>query len=152
MAKRKKQLPAAPISKSELEILKVLWSHGSGTVRELNRVLGEQGIDWAYTTVLTLLQRMEAKGYVSSEKGQTAYVFRAALSREKLLRLRLWELADEFAGGTATPLVQALVDGHRFTAEEIESFRRLLDEMAQQGKGARKQKTTRPRKRRSGDD
>ena len=61
-----------------------------------------------------------------------AHIYRAAVTRDKLLRTRLRELADRFTGGAATPLVQALVDGHRFTRDEIEQFRELLDQIEAQ--------------------
>jgi predicted transcriptional regulator len=117
------------ISETELEILKVLWEHGPGTVRALNALLRQQGRRWAYTTVLTLLQRLESKGYVSSDKSGVAHVFRSAVTRDKLLRQRLKDLANQLCEGTATPLVLALVEGQRFTVEEIDRFRRLLDQL-----------------------
>ena len=91
-----------------------------------------------YTTVLTLLQRLQSKGYVTSEKAGVALVFQPLVSREKLLRHRLWELADQLAGGTATPLVHALVEGHQFSEEEIEDFRRMLDELESQKRQPKK--------------
>ncbi len=118
-----------PISETELDVLKVLWEHGPATVRQVNAVLRRRGRRYAYTTVLTLLQRLEAKGHARSDKGGVAHVFSAAVSRDGLLRRRLNELADELCGGTATPLVQALVEGHRFSPEEIEQLRRLLDQL-----------------------
>jgi len=118
-----------PLSETELEVLKALWERGPGTVRELNELLAERGRRWAYTTVLTLLARLEAKGYVASDKSCLAHVFRPIVSRDKLLRQRLANLADDLCGGTATPLVQALVSGRRFSAGEIEEFRQLLDRL-----------------------
>jgi BlaI family transcriptional regulator, penicillinase repressor len=118
-----------PISETELEILKVLWENGPATVRELNGVLHGHGRRWAYTTVLTLLGRLEAKGYVASDKTGVAHVFRASVSRDRLLRFRLKDLANQLCAGTPGPLVQALVEGHRFSAAEIEQFRRLLDQL-----------------------
>ena len=117
------------LSDAELEVLKVLWAGGPATVREINQVLGRQGRSWAYTTVLTLLQRLESKGFASSDKSGIAHVFQAAVTRDKLLRERITHLATELCEGTATPLVRALVEGHRFTAEEIEHFRQLIDRL-----------------------
>jgi BlaI family penicillinase repressor len=116
-----------PLSETELEVLKALWERGTATVRELNELLGERGRRWAYTTVLTLLGRLESKGYVASDKRGLAHVFRPLVSRDKLLRQRLSHLADDLCDGTATPLVQALVAGRRFSPQEIEQFRALLD-------------------------
>ena len=117
-------------------MLKVLWDVGSGTVREVQAILREQGRKWAYTTVQTLLNRLQAKGNAASEKGGPAHIYRAAVTREQLLRRRLGDLADEFCEGTASPLVLALVEGGRFTPAEIEQFRKLLDRL----------ETDRPRK------
>jgi BlaI family penicillinase repressor len=118
-----------PISETELDVLKVLWEHGPATVRQVNAVLRRRGRRYAYTTVLTLLQRLEAKGHVRSDKGGVAHVFSAAVSRDGLLRRRLNELADELCDGTATPLVQALVEGNRLTPDDLEQLRRLLDQL-----------------------
>src|SRR5437016_2369819 len=98
----------APISDTELEVLKVLWDRGPGTVRELDAHLRRQKRRWAYTTVLTLLQRLEAKGYVRSDKRDLAHVFHPAVTRARLLRRRMKDLADELCEGAAAPLVQAL--------------------------------------------
>jgi BlaI family transcriptional regulator, penicillinase repressor len=118
---------------TELEVLKVLWDYGPGTVREINARLQEQGRRLAYTTVLTKLQRLESKGFVVSDKRELAHVFRAAVSRDRLLRRRLKDLANELCDGTATPLVLALVEGHRFKPGELDQLRRLLDDLENKG-------------------
>jgi predicted transcriptional regulator len=124
------------ITNAELEVLKVLWEHGPGTVREIDAVLRARGAARAYNTVLTLLQRLEAKGFVASDKSGLAHVFRAAVSRDRLLRQRLKDLANQLCEGTPAPLVLALVEGHRFTPQEIEQFRQLLDQLeGKKGKG-----------------
>jgi BlaI family penicillinase repressor len=136
--------PSPSISASELDVLKVLWDHGPATVREVKDLLHQGGRRWAYTTVLTLLGRLEAKGCVSSDKTGVAHVFRAALSRDRLLRGRLRELADQLCAGTASPLVHALVEGHRFTPEEIDQFRKLLDELETQQEKPKSKRRKRP--------
>lgn len=117
------------VSETELETLKVLWEHGPGTVREVDAKLRKSGRRWAYTTVLTLLSRLEAKGYVKSDKSGLAHVFHPAVSRDRLVRQRLKDLADDLCEGAATPLVLALVEAHRFSAEDIAQFRRLLGDL-----------------------
>ena len=124
-----------PISEAELDVLKVLWDIGSGTIREVDDALNR---DWAYTTVATLLARLQAKGYVQSKKSGVAYVFSPRVSRDKLLRQRLSSLATELCEGTSTPLVHALVQGRVFSREEIQAFRKLLDELESRPKRARK--------------
>lgn len=120
---------STPISDTEMEVLKALWDHGPGTVRELHALLGQRGNKWAYNTVLTLLQRLEAKEVVRSDKSGLAHVFHARVSRDKLLQQRLKHLAKELCDAEAAPLVLALIEGHRFTSEEIDQFRQLLDQL-----------------------
>jgi BlaI family transcriptional regulator, penicillinase repressor len=124
------------ISETELEVLKEIWDHGRGTVREINTRLRKRGRRWAYTTVLTLLQRLESKGYVASDKSGLAHVFAPAVSRDNLLHQRLNDLANQLCEGAATPLVLALVEGHRYTTQELQQFRHLLDRL--EGKKAHK--------------
>jgi len=107
--------------------------------------LAAGGRQWAYTTVLTLLQRLEAKGYAASEKAGLALVFRAIVSRDGLLRRRLREIAAELTDGAATPLVEALVE-ERFTEDEIAGFRRLLDEVEKRGRKRRRKDRGPPRR------
>jgi predicted transcriptional regulator len=127
------------ISESERDVLKALWDHGPGTVREVVGRLQAAGRDWAYTTVMTLLARLEAKGYVTSDKSGFAHVFQAAASRDDVVQQRLEALADEFCDGEPAPLVLALVQGQRFTADELAEFRRLIDELeGKQPKGKKK--------------
>jgi BlaI family penicillinase repressor len=139
------------VSDAELEVLKALWDLGAATVRQVEALLRRRRRRWAYTTVLTLLSRLRDKGYVASEKperseksdkaergerggaGASALVFRAIVTREQVLREGLSDLADRVCDGTASPLVHALVQGHKFTAEDIAHFRKLLDDL--EGKG-----------------
>jgi predicted transcriptional regulator len=112
------------VSDAELEVLKVLWEHG-----DVEAVLRQNKKRWVYTTVLTLLHRLQAKGYVKSDKRELAHVFSPVVTRERLVRQRLRDVADSLCEGAATPLLLALVEGQRFSSEELEQFRRLLDEL-----------------------
>ena len=119
----------SPPSEQELEALKVLWDEGPGTVRDVAEVLEGRGRRWGYTTVQTYLNRLRAKGHVASEPGPgaLAHVYRAASTRDDLLRDRLRDLADQLCEGAPSPLVLNLVEGHRFSDEEIARFRAVLD-------------------------
>jgi BlaI family transcriptional regulator, penicillinase repressor len=118
------------LSEAEREVLRVLWDHGPRTVREINEVLKHRGRRWAYTTVATLLQRLAVKQYVVSDPSAVPHVYRAVVTRDEMLERRLQEAADELCDGRAAPLVLALVQGNRFSAEELARLRRLLDEAA----------------------
>ena len=118
-----------PVSDAELEVLKVLWTGGPGTVRDVAAALRKQRRRLAYNTVLTLLSRLRDKGYVAADRRDTAYVFRAVVTRDDLLGSSLAALAERVCDGTASPLVLALVRRHRFSAREIADLRKLIDDL-----------------------
>jgi BlaI family transcriptional regulator, penicillinase repressor len=119
----------AGLSEAEREALRALWEHGPGTVRQIMGRLAGWGRQWTYSTVATLLRRMEAKGYTASEAAGGPLVYSATLSREDLLERRLKDAAAELCDGAEAPLVfLALVQGNRFTPEELDRIRRIIDE------------------------
>ena len=123
-------MPPQQASDAELEVLKVLWQGGPGTVREVEVRLRRRRRRWAYNTVLTLLSRLREKGYVASDKSDAAaHLFRATVSRGQLLANGLSDLADRVCDGTASPLVQALVEGGRLSKDDIAQLRKRLDEL-----------------------
>lgn len=115
-------------SETEMEVLKALWETGPSTVREVETELVRRGHRWAYTTIQTLLQRLQTKGMVSANKKSTPHVYAAAVTREGLLVRRLKELALNVCDGMTAPLARAMVSEEHFTREEIAHFRSLLDE------------------------
>ncbi len=116
-----------PPSDGELEVLKTLWGEGPKTVRGVDEALRSRGVRRAYTTVQTLLNRLQAKGHVASESQGGALVYQASSTRDDLLRDRLRDLADQLCEGEPTPLVLTLVETNRFSDAEIARFRALLD-------------------------
>ncbi len=116
------------VSGAELEVLKALWSGGPGTVRDVAARLSTSRQGRAYTTLQTLLNRLQAKGCVTTDKGRLPHVYRASVTREGLVRESLDDLAGRLFEGATTPLVMALISNRKYTAKEIEGFRKLLDE------------------------
>ena len=121
--------PRTTMSDAEREVLKVLWDDGPLAVRDALARLTERGLEWTRSTVITLLQRLERKGYVLSDKSQHAFIFRAAVSREQEMHSRMQDLAGELCDGDAVPLVLAFAERHRFSAEELARFREMIDSL-----------------------
>ena len=141
-----------PISEAELAVLKLLWEQGPSTVRAVHEILRQQNRPWAYTTVLTLMSRLRDKGYVdvSSQRKGTAHVFRPTVSKHKLLKHRLHDLAEQICDGAASPLVHALVDSRQLSVEDIARLRTLLDQLEHEGQQPKD--STKPKRRRRGRD
>jgi len=114
---------------AELGILKVLWDHGPATVREVLTHLHEAGRRVAYTTVQTLLTRLENKGHVRSDKSEFAFVYRARLTRDRVTRSRLKTLVTQLYDGAAAPLVMQLIRHEQFTTKEIDQLHELIERL-----------------------
>src|SRR4051794_14137148 len=121
----------ANVSAAELEVLKVLWRRGPVMARQMEQELKRRHKRWAYTTILTLLSRLRAKGYVTQTKHAVAaaHVFAAATTREQLLGQKLAELTEQVCDGTASPLVQALVNSRQLKREDIAHLKQMLKEL-----------------------
>lgn len=136
MAERRYDLGAA-----ELEVLNVLWDSGPATVRQVMRRLHDGGRRVAYTTVLTFLTRLEQKGFVRSNKSEIAYVYRAAVTRERVRKSRLSELVEGLYDGAAGPLVLQLVRTGKLQREEIAELHRLIEELDTESRSSTRQRT-----------
>ncbi|MBX7259377.1 MAG: BlaI/MecI/CopY family transcriptional regulator [Candidatus Hydrogenedentes bacterium] len=135
----------AQTSQAEFTVLETLWNEGEGIVREIAARLQQRGHAWAYTTVQTLLNRLESKRCVSRDSSGQAHVYRACVSREEVLEQRLTELADQLCDGASSPLVMTLVKNHHFSPQEIAELRNLLDkaEHAEENKTRRETRKNR---------
>jgi predicted transcriptional regulator len=120
------------LSRFELEIMDVLWRIGEASVREIREALSERHRP-AYTTVQTIVQRLEQKGAVRrTRKIGNALMFEPAVTRKTAYRRVFDELLALF-GGSAQPVVAHLVDTGKLTLEDLKA----LEEHAKK-KGARK--------------
>ncbi len=114
---------------AELEVLKALWEEGPCTVRQVLNHLHERGRRVAYTTVMTFLSRLEQKGFVKSDKSDQAYVYRAAVTHQKVTASRLRSLMEQLYDGAAAPMVLQLMREENFTADEIAELQNLIDQL-----------------------
>lgn len=109
----------------EMDVMAVLWRHGSGTVAEVRDRLGE---DLAYTSVLSVLQTLEAKGYVTHEPEGRAYRYLPAVAPERAGESALARIREAIFQGSAEWMFAQLVSDRSLEREELERMRRLLEE------------------------
>jgi len=117
------------LGEAELDVLRALWDGGPGTVREVMQHLPARRRGVAYTTVQTLLNRLETKGYVTSDKSDVAHVFRAKLTRERVRRARMKTLVGQLYDGAAGALALHLVKTQKLSRAEIAELHRLVEEL-----------------------
>jgi BlaI family penicillinase repressor len=120
------ETPQKPTA-SELEILRVLWTRGPSTVREVYEALSAQK-SLGYTTVLKLLQIMTAKGTVRRNEEQRAHVYEACQPAEETKRQLVGDVLHRVFEGSASELMIHALEGRRTSKKELDELRRLLDE------------------------
>src|SRR5687768_9886637 len=110
---------------TELSILRVLWRHGRGSVREIFKRFNEdQGAEAGYTTILKMLQIMTDKGLVERDDSQRPQVYRARLAQEQTQRQLLDDLLNKAFGGSAKELVMQALASKEASEEELAQVER----------------------------
>jgi len=110
----------------EQKVLHRLWDlGGTATVSEVIEGWPDREKP-GYTTVLKVLQNMEAKGLADHERSGRAYRYRSLLAKDKVSRGRLRELLNRFYSGDALRLVNALVEEVDLSPAEAREIRRIL--------------------------
>src|SRR5260370_26593865 len=91
------------VTDAELAVLQVLWDQGPANRRQLTDVLYPRGGPAHYTTVQKLLERLQAKGYVTADRSQVVGNFTVAISRHELISRRRRYVADKLCERSLTP-------------------------------------------------
>lgn len=116
---------APKLSRLELKVLEALWGKGASSVREIQESLPADGRP-AYTTVQTVLYRLEAKNAVRrSKKIGNAHIFEPVISQRAAQRRLIDELLAVF-GGRAQPLIAHLIESGQLTLADIDDARKTL--------------------------
>ena len=109
----------------ELEIMKVIWKLGPATVRKVYEDLLEHR-KIAYTTVMTMMNILETKGFLKKKQGEKAFVYAPSKPERQVLRAMVGEFVDRVFNGAAEPLLVHLVEDERLTAKELDEIRRTI--------------------------
>lgn len=116
---------AIKLTKFELEVMDALWGIGSGSVREIQERLPEKRRP-AYTTVQTIVRRLEDKGAVRrSKKIGNAFIFEPLITRKSAHHRLINELLDSF-GGSARPLMAHLAESGRLSLSDLKELETIL--------------------------
>ena len=114
---------------AELGILRILWSRGPSTVREVATAMGREG---AYTTVLKLLQIMTDKGLVRRDESNRTHVYEAAHSEAQMQQHLVADLLERAFDGSAATLLMRALSIRKTSAKELAEIRKLLKSKGRQ--------------------
>jgi len=112
----------------ELEVMRVVWGLGRGTVRQVHEVLGEQR-QIAYTTVMTMMNILEDKQYLQRSKEGRAYVYEPVQPKSEVIASMVDDFVTKVFDGSARPLVMGLVKDRKLSKNDLEDITRMIEEV-----------------------
>jgi predicted transcriptional regulator len=122
------------LTKLELQIMEALWTHGASSVREIQEAFPEKTRP-AYTTVQTMVYRLEAKKAIRRlKKIGNAHIFEASISRNAAQRRLIDDLLSLF-GGRTQPVMTHLIESGRLTLDDVQEAEKTLRRLARKDKG-----------------
>jgi BlaI family penicillinase repressor len=107
--------------------MKLLWEHGEMTVAELQASLAAD-TRLAYSTVATVVSRMEKKGLVRHRDADRVYYYQAAVTEDDAGQSMVGEFVDRIFGGRPSELVNHLLDSDQVDSKELQRIKALVSE------------------------
>ena len=133
------------LSKLELHIMDALWTQGASSVREIQQAFPEDDRP-AYTTVQTMVYRLEVKNAVRrTKKIGNAHIFEASISKHSAQR-RLIDDLLAFFGGRSQPVMAHLIDAGKLTIADVRDAEQMLKRLGEsRGDAAKEQRRAKPK-------
>jgi predicted transcriptional regulator len=129
MARKKEKQGDRLLTAVELELMTIIWSRGTTTVKEVVEALPENR-PLAYTSVATVMKVLEQKGYLRCEKHSWAHTFSPLVEKAAYEKSCLDHVVDNVFDGEPVALVQRLLTAKRLSAAELRAIEDTLQELA----------------------
>ena len=113
------------LTEVELEMMRALWSRGSGTVADVQGMLPPER-KLAYTSVSTMLRILEQKGVLGSRKEGRGHIYVPKLEKQEYEKRSLRHIVDRVFGGAPARLVQRLLEVEPLSSDELSKIKVLL--------------------------
>ena len=121
------------LGERELDIMQALWEQGEGTVSDVHRALLGMGRSVAYTTVQTMLNRLEAKGLLRRDRRGRAHLYRPVMKEPAAATVAVRRVIDRFFGGDPAQLATHLVEG-AVAPRDLDRIQALIEERLRPGR------------------
>src|SRR5579862_2976318 len=126
------RLPKPALTGQELEIMKVVWGFEAATVRQVyEALLKERHI--AYTTVMTMMNILEQKGFLKKRQEDRAYIYSPAQPRKQVVGSLVRDFVNRVFNGSAEPLLLHLVEDQHLTEKDLEEIRKTIRDTRKKG-------------------
>lgn len=124
-----KNMPPPEPTRSELEILQVLWKHGPSTVRFVNDRLNDEKRSIQYTSTLKIMQIMTDKGMLARDESSMKHVYRPLLEEQSTKGLLLDRFLDATFNGSAATLLMQLLGNKKTSKNELDEIKALINKI-----------------------
>ena len=114
------------LGKLELQIMNVVWDRGKATVHDVKNALSRRKP--AYSTILTMMRKLEAKGYLKHEVDGRTYVYLPLISQQAVRHGVLGDVVERLFDGSTSLLLTSLVEQNRISENELRQIRKLIEE------------------------
>ncbi|WP_259068822.1 BlaI/MecI/CopY family transcriptional regulator [Mucilaginibacter sp. X4EP1] len=118
-------------TKSELEILQVLWEFGPSTARFVNDYINKEKRPVIYMSTLKLMQIMLEKSLLEKDSSQMTHIYKAAVEEGKTKGFLLDRVVDNLFNGSAGNLMMQLLGNKKISPKEMEEFKELIKKIDQ---------------------
>lgn len=125
--KNKGELASFVPTKTELNVLEILWKYGPSTVRFIHDKLNEQKEAVIYTSTLKLMQVMKEKGVLDRDESQMKHIYHAVLKQEKVKGNLLLRFVDQFYQGSPSKMMVSLLGTDKTSAEELQQMKDMIN-------------------------
>ena len=115
------------LGKLELTIMKVVWRRDTATVQDVMDDIS-QNRKPAYSTILTMMRKLEAKGYLEHTEDGRTYVYSATISKQKVRQSVLLDMLERVFDGSTTLLLASLVEQNQISDKELTEIRKVIKE------------------------
>lgn len=109
----------------QLAILKVLWQREEATVADVHDALADD-LELAFTTVATMLRKMEARGLVTHREDGRRFIYHAALSENEAASTAAADVLDRLFDNSLAGLVSHLLESRKVNSAELDELARLI--------------------------
>lgn len=128
---------SSPLTSAQREIMEIIWSQGEVTVTEVREILEEKR-KLARNTVLTMMVRLEERGWLQHRKQGRTFIYSAARPKAASLGMKVSQMVDRLFAGSPEDLVTALIEYRGLTSDESERIREMVEQAEAKQKQTKK--------------
>jgi BlaI family penicillinase repressor len=121
------------LTEAEWEIIQVVWEREPCAAPEVQEELVARK-KWTYSTVKTLMDRMAAKGLLTTERIRNLILYRAAIRRQDAQRGELLRTVKRAFGGAFTPMMQFMLESDALSQKELDELQDMIQKKRRQNK------------------